>query len=112
MHGDSDYIGHKDLCRQIVRTLIQKYEWTLLSEDDLVAAILHSSVGTPASQLEKQAKNAYMTVLYETCRQNADLSQREKGYIELSIILNRLAYRRNWPELAEDAVQRALQLIL
>lgn len=111
MSGDSDHIMHKEVCRQVVRTLIKKYEWGLLSEDNLVTAIQHLSAETDAKLLEKRTTTHYMTTLYEACRQNTDLPLREKAYAELFVILNRLAEAKNWPELKDEAVQRALQLI-
>jgi len=52
----------------------------------------------------------YTTALYEACRQTQDPERRERGYEELYRLLYRVAYNR-WPELAEDATQRALVLV-
>ncbi len=98
-------------CRRIVRKLIEKYNWALLREDDLVELVLDAvqPAASPAD-LEKQTRLQYTVALYEACRQDEDPARRERGYRELFCYLYRAAYNR-WPELAEDVTQRALLLV-
>lgn len=110
MRDDSSHAGDV-ACRRVVRALIEKYDWTLVGEDDLLALVLGStqSEATPA-ELEKLAKHHYTIVLYQACRGAEDPGRREQGYHELFRYLFRSAYNR-WPELAEDATQRAMVLV-
>lgn len=107
----ADDTAYRMACRRIVRALIEKYDWALLSEDELVELTLGSirSQVAPA-EVEKLTKHHYTIALYEACRQAEDLDRRERGYHELHGFLFRAAYNR-WPELAEDATQRALLLV-
>jgi RNA polymerase sigma factor (sigma-70 family) len=98
-------------CRRIVRALIEKYDWALLSEDELVELVLGSIQSEVApAKVEKLTKHQYTIALYEACRQAEDPDRRERGYHELHRFLFRAAYNK-WPELAEDATQRALLLV-
>jgi RNA polymerase sigma factor (sigma-70 family) len=91
--------------------LIKKHDWALLQEEDLVELVLSSieSEVSPA-EVKRLTKHRYTVALYEACRQTEDLDRRERGYHELHRFLFRAAYNR-WPELAEDATQRALLLV-
>lgn len=98
-------------CQRIVRDLCERFGWALLREDDLARLVLSSIQSeVPPAQVERQAKYYYSTALYEACRQTNDPARREQGYHELHRMLHRTAYNR-WPELAEDATQRALLLV-
>ncbi len=105
--------GHTDdiASRRAVRALIERYDWALLSEDDLVALVLGAAQpeALPAG-LMKQAMHQYTIVLYQACRQTRDPHRRERAYHELFRYLFRAAYNR-WPDLAEDVTQRALVLV-
>ena len=105
--------GHTDdiASRRAVRALIERYDWALLSEDDLVALVLSAAQpeASPAD-LGKQAMHQYTLVLYQACRQTRDPHRRERAYHELFRYLFRAAYNR-WPDLAEDVTQRALVLV-
>lgn len=114
MRDDADHTDDTAfhlVCRRIVRALIEKYVWALLSEDELVELVLSSiqSEISPA-KVERLAKHHYTIAMYGACRQAEDLGRREQGYHELFRYLFRVAYNR-WPELAEDATQRALVLV-
>lgn len=114
MRDDADHATDTALrldCRYIVRDLIRRYEWALLSEDELAELVLGSveSEISPA-EVGRLAKHYYAIAMYEACRQDEDHDRREQGYYELSRYLFRAAYNR-WPELAEDATQRALLLV-
>jgi len=101
----------RKICRRTVRTLVEKYDWALLREDDLVELVLGSVQSTVApAEIERLVRHQYTIVLYEACRQVEDLDRCERGYQELFRFLFRAAYNR-WPELAEDATQRALVLV-
>ena len=98
-------------CQQIVRKLIAKYGWALLSEDELTTLTLNAAqTGAAPAELEKLAKRRYTRAIYNACRQAKDLDLRERGYYELFLYLYRVAHKR-WPELAENAAQAALQLV-
>ncbi len=98
-------------CRRIVQALIAQYDWALSSEADLVKQVL-DTVPPDASpdEMRREAIHHYTTVLYEACRQDEDPHRREQAYRELHRYLYRAAHNR-WPELAEDATQRALVLV-
>jgi len=114
MRDDSGHIADTALCldcRRIVRALIEEYDWALLSEDELVELVLGSiEPGISRTEVKRQAKHHYTIATYKACRQDQDQDRREQGYCELSRYLFRAAYNR-WPELAEDATQRALILV-
>jgi len=114
MRDDADHTTDTALCldsRHIVRDLIRKYGWALLSEDELVELVLGpAEAGIPPTEVKRLAKHHYAIAMYEACRQAEDQGRREQGYGELSRYLFRAAYNR-WPELAEDATQRALLLV-
>jgi RNA polymerase sigma factor (sigma-70 family) len=114
MRDDSGHIADTALCldcRRIVRDLIRKYEWALLSEDELVGLVLGSiESGVSPSEVKRLARHHYTIATYEACRQAKDSDRHEQGYRELFRYLFRAAYNR-WPELAEDATQRALILV-
>lgn len=98
-------------CRRTVRALVKKYGWALLSEDELVELVLGSvEPGTSSTEVKRLAKHYYVIAMYDACRQAEDQDRREQGYHELFRYLFRAAYNR-WPELAEDATQRALVLV-
>ena len=98
-------------CQRIVRALIEKYRWALLSDDELVERVLGSiESGISPTEVRRLAKHHYAIAMYEACRQVRDQDRREQGYHELSHYLFRAACRQ-WPELAEDASQRALVLV-
>lgn len=101
----------RQTCQHIVRILLEKNNWTLLSEDELAALVLATTqMEDSPAELERRAKHHYTTVLYETCQQTDDPARRERAYAELHRFLYRAAYNR-WPELAEEATQRALILV-
>jgi RNA polymerase sigma factor (sigma-70 family) len=107
----TDEIGVRRSCRAAVQTLIARYEWALLSEDDLVERVAGMMPQPAVSHdLEKLIISQYVLALYEACRQSDDLSRRELGYGDLFRYLYRAAYNR-WPDIAEDVTQRALMLI-
>jgi RNA polymerase sigma factor (sigma-70 family) len=114
MRDDADHVTDTALCldcRHIVRDLISKYGWALLSEDELVELVLGSvESGIPPTEAKRLAKHHYAIAMYEACRQDKDHDRREQGYYELSRYLFRAAYNQ-WSELAEDATQRALLLV-
>ncbi len=90
---------------------MKQYEWTLLPADDLAKQMLGDiEPGASETELERAAKHHYTHVLYQACLQEEDRQRRERAYRELSRYLYRAAYNR-WPELAEDAAQRALILV-
>jgi RNA polymerase sigma factor (sigma-70 family) len=113
MRDDSDHTAVASFldCQRIVQALIKKYDWALLQEEALVELVLSSieSEVSPA-EVKRLTKHRYTMALYEACRQTEDLDRRERGYHELFRFLFRAAYNK-WPELAEDAMQRALLLV-
>ncbi len=100
-----------EACKDIAQKLLQDYRWSLLSVEALARLIRHE---VPASSsedtLRRQAKHQYTIALYKACRQCEDSRRRERAYRDLHHYLYRAAYNR-WPELAEDATQRALVLV-
>lgn len=109
--GHTDDPAFRLACRRIVQTLIEKFDWALLQEEELVELVLGSIQSEVApAEVERLTKHHYSIALYQACRQANDLARRERGYHELFRFLFRAAYNR-WPELAEDATQRALLLV-
>ena len=101
----------RQICRRTVRTLAEKYDWALLREDDLVELVLGSIEPTVSpDEIERLVRHQYTIALYKACKQVEDLDRCERGYQELFRFLFRAANNR-WPELAEDATQRALVLV-
>lgn len=101
----------REKCRRVVRALIAKHRWTVVTEDALVDLIADAPLldGSPVA-LEQLAMQHYTIVLYEACRQTEDLDRRERGYHDLFRLLYRVAHNR-WPTMAEDITQRALLLV-
>jgi RNA polymerase sigma factor (sigma-70 family) len=97
--------------RAAARALIAKHAWGLLSEDQLATLMLRVTPAEGAApSLEKQALQQYTIALYEACRQSEHLDLREQAYTDLFRYLYNAA-RRQWPDFAEDATQRALEII-
>lgn len=63
-----------------------------------------------AATFDRLARHHYSALLYAACSQQADPHQREVAFGDLHRLLYRAAYN-HWPELAEDAAQRALVLV-
>jgi len=98
-------------CRAVVSTLAARGAWTCASEDELVDRVLRAAVpGASAATFDRLARHYYSTLLYEACCQHTDPQKREAAFGDLHRFLYRAAYNR-WPELAEDAAQRALVLV-
>lgn len=99
------------ICQRVVHSLCERFGWGLVGKDELLEQVLGSvQSGAAPSEVERLAKHLYTTVLYQACRQTQDVHRRECGYAELFRHLYRAAYNR-WPELVEDATQRALMLV-
>jgi RNA polymerase sigma-70 factor (ECF subfamily) len=100
-------------CRRIAQALIEENGWSLLSEQELARRLLCAEPDACARaepELRRLAQHQYTLALYAACRQTQDAARRENAYCELHALLYRVALRR-WPELAEDAAQRALVLV-
>ena len=113
MVDDAGTLADVDLClahRCVVHDLIEQYGWTLLTEEELLERMLNAQPDASPDQVGRLAERQYTIALYEACRQQRDRDLRERGYRELHSLLYRTADRR-WPELAEDAAQRALVLV-
>jgi RNA polymerase sigma-70 factor (ECF subfamily) len=98
-------------CRSVVGALMARGAWAIVSEDELVERVWRAA-GPDASPgtFVQLAKYHYSALLHAACLQNQDLPKRELAFGELHRFLYRAAYNR-WPELAEDATQRALVLV-
>ncbi|MEZ4866489.1 MAG: sigma-70 family RNA polymerase sigma factor [Caldilineaceae bacterium] len=95
-----------------VRGLIQRYDWTLLTEDELCREA--QQVIAPeqrAAEVEKLVTGCYAKALYTACCQIDDSARREAAYIELRRFLYVNAQKRD-PIEAEDLAQAALQLVI
>jgi RNA polymerase sigma factor (sigma-70 family) len=98
-------------CQQVVHALIEKYDWALLPEAELVELVLAiAPAEATLAQLEKLTKKQYTVVMYEACRQTSDSIQRRRAYQELAGFLYRAAYNR-WPDLAKEVADRGLMLV-
>jgi RNA polymerase sigma factor (sigma-70 family) len=107
----TDDASFRRACRRVVQGLIERHDWALLHEDDLVELLLTSAQPDASpTELNRLIRHHYTRILYEACRQTEDLGRRERAYHELFRYLFRAAYNR-WPELAEDVTQQALVLV-
>jgi RNA polymerase sigma factor (sigma-70 family) len=97
-------------CRAVVRALRERHGWAVLSEDEPVRLVLGAvSAGGPKSWAAL-AEHVYSIALHEACLEAADPARQWRAYEELHQQLYRVAFHR-WPELAEDAAQRAIELV-
>lgn len=109
MRGDASQTG--DTVAEVVHLLMATYQWTVISEKKLTALAIDAALQVNVSNtLEHLVINLYTLALYDACRQTDDLELRERGYIDLFRYLYRAAHQR-WPDIAEDATQRALLLV-
>ena len=98
-------------CRTVVSALMARGAWTAVSEDELVDRVWSAAgPGVSSAAFDRLAKYHYSALLYAACLQKLDLAKREVAFGDLHRFLYRAAYNR-WPELAEDATQRALILV-
>jgi RNA polymerase sigma factor (sigma-70 family) len=110
MPTDSSQVNDVD-CRRVVRTLIAKYDWALVEEDELVKLVIASvQMGASSAKLEQTAIRHYMVALHGACQQVEDELRCERGYQELHRFLFRVACNR-WPDMVEIVTQRALVLV-
>ncbi len=110
MPTDSSHINDVD-CRRVVRTLIAKYDWALVDEDELVKLVTASvQSGASSVKLERTAIRHYTVALHRACQQVEDEPRCERGYQELHRFLFRVACNR-WPDMARIVTQRALVLV-
>jgi hypothetical protein len=101
MRDDADHATDTALCldcRHIVRDLIRKYGWALLSEDELVELVLGSvESGIPPPEVARLAKHHYAIATYEACWQDKDHDRREHIMNCLAISSGRpTTGGRNW----------------
>lgn len=106
-----DSARRRALCLSVVRPLHQARQWTLLTPEELAERVLAlTPPASTAEQLAALARDRYSRELYAACAQDGDLARREQAFRELHAWLFRAAQRRR-PELAEDAAQRAIELV-
>jgi RNA polymerase sigma factor (sigma-70 family) len=114
MHGIDHHPSSGSLratCEGIVHALSIKHSWQLLPERDLVELMIAGlSQDEQPVQLEREIYQQYIIALHKGCLQSGDKALRERAYTDLFHYLYRAAYNR-WPDMAEDATQRALMLV-
>lgn len=100
-------------CRRVTRNLMARFQWALVDEETLLAAVVAQLPGdtdlAPAA-IKQQIIHIYATMLYESCRQGSDQARRERAYNDLSRFLYRFAYKR-LPERAEELVNQTLLVV-
>lgn len=95
----------------VVHSLITTYQWTVLPAEKLATLVANAMrLEDPPDDLNRFVIARYTIELYNACRQADDLELRERGYTDLFHYVYRAAYQK-WPDLAEDATQRALLLV-
>lgn len=100
------------VCLSAVGRLHGRFGWGLLDVQDLAAQVFaEAPPAAPAALCEALARERYSLALYAACRQSDDLALRERAFAELHRYLYRAALGYN-PALAEDAAQRAIELVL
>lgn len=99
-------------CQRLVHSLMAKYGWALLPEEELVDRVwaITQNQSTSPTHLENLARNEYATVMQAACQQSHTPARREQAYRELHHFLLRTAYGY-CPDLAESVAQRALILV-
>src|SRR5213083_1585507 len=101
-----DEVALRDTYRAAIRTQIAHFDWHLLPEDELIERIFSA---LPAKHLpdnlDTMIRSLYTVMLYEACRQSADLALHERGYADLFRYIYRAAHNK-WPDIAEDVTQR------
>jgi RNA polymerase sigma-70 factor (ECF subfamily) len=109
--GDLNDVEFRDMCRRTCQMLIERYDWSLATQEDLLHMLGNSSLWPESSaEIERLVKSGYIIILYEACRQQENLLRREQGFKELFRYLYRAAYNR-WPDIAEDITQQALLIV-
>jgi hypothetical protein len=107
----------REHCRRVVRQLISKHDWHLLTEEEYVHSVL-TRVMKEGKQTEREvmeiAVNEYVLVFYHFCRPEAkseDEVRHERAYEELGRYLyaHARARRAEWPD---DDLQEAMQIAL
>ena len=96
--------------KDAVRTLIARYSWSALPEDELVERVLRAlHRRPPPADFERLIITQYTIALYDACRQTADIDRRERAYTDVYNYLYRAASKR-WPAIASEVAQHALSL--
>ncbi len=112
----TDELPHNDhellqACHQVIQHLMEQFEWSLLSEDELVAAVL-PQINTMLSghALKQLAIHTYAIKLYDACRQHTNPTYRDRAYTDLFRFLYRFAYSHS-PERADEVVNQTLLVV-
>lgn len=108
--ADSELVGE---CRVVVRQLLDKYQWRLLTEAEFVVQLgmrAQSNQVNNTHELLKLAKALYSERWYEACRDKGE--RREQAFQELAGELYKMARQKYGSETDPQAVQEISQTAL
>lgn len=105
-----DPAGQEHRCRETVNLLLTRHGWQLLERDEFIRHTLQSLDEGIATDAYRAATNVYAHALYRACSWAEGPERQNLGYRELFRYLYDSALRR-YPDLCEDATQRALERI-
>jgi len=97
-------------CREVIDRLFARYRWSLLNREELVHRSITAAKEYPTTDLAYIAFGIYNQVLYAACSGAEGSFRWEQGYQEINEMLCDRA-RQRYPDVWEDAVQSALELI-
>ena len=111
-YGQKRSVKSRETCLQIVRALINLYDWSLLSENELVDRVW-ASIDSDISgrEIKGLCLHHYALATYSACQPGGDPARRERAYTELGRYLLRTACKMGWADCAESIAQDALVLV-
>ncbi len=106
-----DKANTQERCASLVKELMSRYQWALISVELLAARVCERFTALNGKiPLSKIAIQEYTLVLYEACRQEDELSRKERAYTELYRYIYHVAKKKR-PEVGEDLAQQAILLV-
>jgi DNA-directed RNA polymerase specialized sigma24 family protein len=104
----ADFSEH---CRRIVRQVLDRHQWILVSYEVLVQEILRSIETGAAAKPWPATINIYCQHLYSACTGAEGVDRQERGFIELHRYLYEISFRevQDMPvDLREEAINETL----
>jgi len=101
-------------CQVVIRHLIARYHWQLLSPDEFVQRTIQQVRAGMSEDLTGIAISVYCAALHAACSGAEGVSRQNQAYAELTKYLYSLTCQRFWdvpPDIREDVTQSALEHI-
>lgn len=100
------------LCHATVDGYLQRYGWSIVGRDELLAAVEVEYAPREPGQASARAATllCYSRALHRACSGAEGQARQEHGYVELYSFLGRAAARR-YARVAGDATQRAVERV-